>query len=343
MKPIDPLRRKFIKWGTYAAGALTISPFSSHGDYLLKPRHFLVGKKEGVSIHKFPSDKSMIMYQRAFNDIINAYYDVVSEDGPAYNPLWYRVWGGYVHSANLTEVKNQINPTESTVRAGGQLAEITVPYTRSFQYSNFYGWSELYRLYYGSVHWIIDLVDGPDKEAWYKVRDELGDTEFVVPCQDLRYIPDDELLPISPDVPESSKRIEISLYFQTLKAFEGENLVFEKKISSGLPTKVTQTPVGRFHIQNKMPSKHMGDGRLTSDIFAYELVGVPWNCFFYMESGVATHGTYWHNNFGSPMSKGCINMRIEEAKWLYRWTTPVASSENWEKIGYGTLVTVSDT
>ncbi|OQX62000.1 MAG: hypothetical protein B5M51_06740, partial [Anaerolinea sp. 4484_236] len=39
-------------------------------------------------------------------------------------------------------------------------------------------------------------------------------------------------------------------------------------------------------------------------------------------SGVAIHGTYWHNNFGYPMSHGCINMRNQDAKWLYRWTTP---------------------
>ena len=86
----------------------------------------------------------------------------------------------------------------------------------------------------------------------------------------------------------------------------------------------------------------MGDGVLTKDIYAYELLGVPWNCFFEMNDGVATHGTYWHTNFGSPMSHGCINMRIDEAKWIYRWTTPVASAEDWEKRGYGTRIFVTD-
>jgi len=89
-----------------------------------------------------------------------------------------------------------------------------------------------------------------------------------------------------------------------------------------------------------MPSKHMGDGKLTDDIFAYELPGVPWVCFFH-ETGVAFHGTYWHHNFGRKMSHGCINMHTEEAKWLYRWTTPVASPYEWEKKGYGTRVIVT--
>ncbi|NIV94533.1 L,D-transpeptidase family protein, partial [candidate division KSB1 bacterium] len=43
---------------------------------------------------------------------------------------------------------------------------------------------------------------------------------------------------------------------------------------------------------------------------------------FFVETGVALHGTYWHNNFGWPMSRGCVNLRTEDAKWLFRWTVP---------------------
>jgi hypothetical protein len=341
MNKVDPSRREFLKLGAVGLGALALSPYTNFTSSILKPKYMLVGKKEGVSIHKLATDKSLIMYQRAFNDIINTYYDVIGEDGPEYNPSWYRVWGGYVHSANLTEVKYITNPIQSSVKEGGQLAEVTMPFTRSMLFSRYEGWQEMYRFYYGSVHWIIDIIEGPDKNPWYKVKDELGGTELAVPCQQLRYIPNEELTPISADVSASSKRIEISLYFQTLKAFEGDNLVLDTKISSGIPNKITQTPLGKYYVQTKMPSKHMGDGKLTSDIYAYELLGVPWDCFFQMEDGIATHGTYWHNNFGSPMSRGCVNMRIHEAKWLYRWTTPVASPDDWAKHGYGTPVIVS--
>ena len=42
----------------------------------------------------------------------------------------------------------------------------------------------------------------------------------------------------------------------------------------------------------------------------------------YHSQGVAFHGAYWHGNWGNRMSSGCVNMRSEEAKWLYRWCLP---------------------
>jgi hypothetical protein len=89
----------------------------------------------------------------------------------------------------------------------------------------------------------------------------------------------------------------------------------------------------------------MGDGNLASDIEAYELVGVPWTSFFTM-TGYAFHGTYWHDNFGVPMSRGCVNMRPDDAKWLFRWSTPAAAPEAFEiptkadRRGYGTQVRI---
>ena len=53
----------------------------------------------------------------------------------------------------------------------------------------------------------------------------------------------------------------------------------------------------------------------------YDLPGVPWVSYF-TEPGIAFHGAYWHNRFGTPMSHGCINMRPDAAKWIYRWTLP---------------------
>ncbi len=85
----------------------------------------------------------------------------------------------------------------------------------------------------------------------------------------------------------------------------------------------------------------MGNARLTDNLDDYILLGVPWTSFF-VETGVALHGTYWHNNFGWPMSRGCVNLRTEDAKWLFRWTVPVSEPSEWEKTGYGTQVIVSE-
>ena len=59
--------------------------------------------------------------------------------------------------------------------------------------------------------------------------------------------------------------------------------------------------------------RHMGDGRLTTDPAAYELPGVPWVSYF-TGNGVAFHGAYWHDNFGAPVSHGCINLSPADAR-----------------------------
>lgn len=84
----------------------------------------------------------------------------------------------------------------------------------------------------------------------------------------------------------------------------------------------------------------MGNGNLFADLDDYELPGVPWTCFF-TEVGHAFHGTYWHDNFGVPMSYGCINMRTQEAKWLFRWVLPVHDPDRIYTTGYGTQVVIT--
>jgi lipoprotein-anchoring transpeptidase ErfK/SrfK len=204
----------------------------------------------------------------------------------------------------------------------------------------------LYRLYFGSTHWITSLVEGPDGEPWYGLTDDRLHVRHYVPSIHLRPIPRSEITPISTQVPPQEKYIEVSTNEQIVRAYEYDQLVFEAEVSSGVPSLgespngiSTDTPQGNFHISMKMPSRHMGDGDLTSDLQAYELPGVPWVSFFHA-IGVGFHGTYWHDNFGTQMSHGCVNMRNEDAKWLYRWTTPETSHSDWYKKGWGTVVRV---
>jgi len=113
----------------------------------------------------------------------------------------------------------------------------------------------------------------------------------------------------------AGKWIDISLSRQTLTAYEGDRPVLQAVASTG--TNRYPTPTGRFAIQRKYRYTHMsGPG--------YSLPNVPYAMFFYR--GYAIHGTYWHNNFGTPMSHGCINMRTDQAGWLFNWApvgTPV--------------------
>ena len=340
-------RRQFLKLGLASLGSLAFSPYSQDPQLASSNKLVRVATKS-LSVYSQPDDQSLILYQHYRDDLVNVYYEVVSDKGPKYNPVWYRVWGGYLHRAHTEPVENRLNPVLSQIPGGNQLTEVSVPYTQSLKYNKLTGWTPLYRLYYLSTHWIQDISEGPDGEPWYRIQDEVDHAyTYFVPAAHLRPIPDSELTPISPDVDPYKKRIEVSIAQQTLTAYENDKVVMHTDICSGmfqatLPGKIpTHTPIGTFHVEVKMASKHMGNGIMTDDIDAYELPGVPWCSFFVTQIGVAIHGTYWHTNYGTPMSHGCINMRPEEAKWIFRWTNPVAGPSDKDKRGYGTQVIVA--
>lgn len=119
------------------------------------------------------------------------------------------------------------------------------------------------------------------------------------------------------------KRIEVSLATQTLRAWEGDKIVMEFPISSGL---WYQTPTGDFSIWYKTRSQRMKGGSKDLGTF-YDLANVPSNMFF--KGGFAIHGAYWHNNFGHPMSHGCINSPLASAAQLFEWTGPVLAPNQW--------------
>ncbi len=336
-------RRDFVKMAFLGLGTLAFTPRQKNQYKPKQHRLMRVAKiaKDGevtsVSIHKEPREDSLILYQRYKDDLMNVYDEIESEAGPEYNPIWYRVWGGYVHRAYLQEVEHNLNPVVDTIKEGYQLGEITVPFTSSFRYTPLNGWEPVYRLYYQTTHWVRDIITGPDGRPWYKLEDELDRLDYAIPAEHMRILDDAEFDPLSPDVPIGEKRIEISISRQELTAFEGEVVVMRTNIASGALTPQKQTPTGNFRIQSTYPSKHMG-GTKRDDIYAYVLPGVPWNCFF--AEGIATHGTYWHNNFGTPQSSGCVNMRNHDAKWLFKWVTPVGGPHDIYSVGFGTRLSV---
>jgi hypothetical protein len=340
-------RRNFLKLGALGAAGLAFNPLKSLKIDWSTDNLARVALYPSVSVYSEPSDQSTILYQRYRDEIVNLYYDVTSDQPPKYNPHWYRVWGGYIHSAHLQKVKYQINPVSYNILKGGVIAQVTVPYTQSYWDRKTFGWEKSYRLYYQSMHWIVGVIQGPDGEPWYQVLDQLlRNVTFYAKAEHFRLIPPEDFTPIHPNVSFAKKRIEVSIETQTLTAYEGDQILLQTKISSGMPdyghqvgAVSTNTPLGEFNVYSKMPSKHMGDGNVTSDLAAYEIPGVPWTTFF-ADNGVAFHGTYWHNNFGRPMSHGCVNMRIEEAQWIFRWTTPVNLGDKIEQTGYGTRAIV---
>lgn len=113
------------------------------------------------------------------------------------------------------------------------------------------------------------------------------------------------------------KWIEVFLDEQKLRAWEGDKIVIEFPISSG---KWAPTPRGSFNIWYKTRSQAMKGGSKELGTY-YFLPNVPNNMFFYQ--GYAIHGAYWHNNFGNPMSHGCVNSPLASAALLFEWAGPV--------------------
>lgn len=104
--------------------------------------------------------------------------------------------------------------------------------------------------------------------------------------------------------------IDVDLSNQSLYAYEGDVLVNSFIVSTG--TWATPTVTGQFNVYIKYRSAPMsGPG--------YYLPDVPYIMYFYGDYGL--HGTYWHNNFGTPMSHGCVNLRTDDAGWLYNWAS----------------------
>lgn len=125
----------------------------------------------------------------------------------------------------------------------------------------------------------------------------------------------------------NNKRIEVDLTTQRLYGFENDQNIFDFPVSSGT---YNRTPNGTFYIWARVKSQKMSGGSKELGNYYY-LPGVPNILFFYnddikKQQGFSIHGAYWHNNFGVPMSHGCLNMSIPDSLTVFNWAeigTPI--------------------
>lgn len=145
---------------------------------------------------------------------------------------------------------------------------------------------------------------------------------------------DKQLLAYQPASPDE-KWIEVDLSEQRMTAWEGNVPVMSFVTSTGLPD--TPTVTGQYNIYWKLESTVM----IGED---YYLPEVPYTMYFY--AGYALHGAYWHNNFGQPMSHGCVNLSIENSKKIFEWADPVIPPGQTQVVSSadnpGTLVVVHE-
>ncbi|HKB88865.1 MAG TPA: L,D-transpeptidase [Patescibacteria group bacterium] len=120
------------------------------------------------------------------------------------------------------------------------------------------------------------------------------------------------------------KHIYVDLTSQKLSAFQGDTMFMQAPVSTG---KWHPTPTGEFTIWEKLRATKMSGGEGAD---YYYLPNVPYVMFFSgpgapAGAGFSLHGAYWHDNFGHPMSHGCVNMRTVDAQKLYDWANPTTN------------------
>ncbi len=293
----------------------------------------------GLRLFDEPSNSAKYLYTLNRDQIVEIKDQVHGDFGNPYNNTWYQIDTGYAYSGFLQPVQTLYQKPVFQVPAAGQLGEITVPYSDTRVDSS--AWADRgYRIYYASTHWVTGVVvNRYEKTIWYQIYDSELQTNLFVQASDMRLVPDEELSPLSPNVPDSDKHIYVDVTTQSLTAFEGENAVLVARCSSG--GKGTRTPLGDFLTFHKGPTIHMTNDGEAGAGRGYDLPGVPWVSFF-TGTGDSIHGTYWHNDFGQPRSHGCVNLRPEDAKFIYRWTLPAVpvSVSYLYKPGEGTKVEI---
>jgi lipoprotein-anchoring transpeptidase ErfK/SrfK len=347
-------RRDFLKLSSSAALGLFSSTLSLPGVQaagarsILQPPPTALGRVayNKVRVYDIPDTGGNQLTEYKLDEVFPLAGQVTGLDPSAYNPTWYQLEnGGYVYSGGIQPVNNVLNtPVTDIPKEGpGLLAELTVPFTDA-------RWKvtkeslRRYRLYYGTTYWVKAVQEDFEKNLWYRIYDDLFQLTYYVRAEHMRMIPPEEVSPISPDVPDDHKMILVSLPEQVLVAYEDLRPVFTAKISSGTgkgERSRSSTPTGGFFTFFKRAAGHMAGGDGISSF--YDLPGVPWASYINVH-GVSIHGTYWHNDFGKPHSHGCINLPSDQAKWIFRWSTPqVPDGKRFiYKPGIGTQVYVSE-
>ena len=179
--------------------------------------------------------------------VLNITNTTISDDGSAYNRVWYEdEEGGYVYSGSIQPVRTVLNDPQ-LVSLQGALGEVSVPFTDAYLEAD--PDSEvIYRLYYETVHWITASAVLPDGSIWYALLDDKFDQQYFTPAKHIRLYLDDDLSPLSTDVPDAEKRIEVRLDDQLVLAYERERLVFATRAATGgrLRSGTYTTPTGDY-------------------------------------------------------------------------------------------------
>jgi len=327
-------RREFLKLSGAASLGMGFRDFPPGGDPLAKrPPPFDLGRTVySLRYYRHPSESSEELGFYNTDAVVNVHQQSIGDPEPVHNPIWLKTDDGWLHSAYVQPVQNMLNTPVLDIPHGGMLVEVSVPYVQAWE-STSKGWKRTYRFYYGSTYWVHEAFKMDTGQVWYKILDDRRSMYHFALGENFRIVQPHELEPISPGV--AGKRLEVDLARQRVIAYEGNQPVYAARTATGYFE--GDTPLGEYRVERKQPTRHMA-----SDFGGnpFDLPGVPWVCYISW-TGVSLHGTYWHNNYGTPQSHGCINLSPKDSLWLFRWTEPfVPFGEDYVETDQGTPVLI---
>ncbi len=368
-------RRDFIKLAGVGVGALAFRPRISLGRPNSLPQ-FPAGERLGrvavtpnfysTALMSQPNENSSKVRDVPQDEVVVWQREVVgSSVSGRTNTRWVETPEGFIYAVDLQPVQNHPNTPITAIPAGksGFWVEVTVPYV-DLQIQNApispgvkytLETSQPLRLYYGQVIWADQVGGDGAGNVLYRVNEApqhgygYGDM-FAADAAAFHVLTDQDVAPINPNVDPSTKKIVVDATSntQTLSCYEGNTEVYFCRVSTGYGDKYS-TPVGDQAIAWKIMSIHMAAN--TGSDSGYDTMAVPWPVFFNTNAGAAIHGAFWHNDFGVRRSHGCVNVSPEDAKWIFRWTTPAVTLDEsewrgaWPNVGgsNSTSVTVKET
>ncbi len=294
-----------------------------------------------LGIYSRPSIKSEKITTLYEDDVTVWLREVVGEIPPGMmNAAWVETPDGFIYGPNLQPVEylenDFVTELPQTSLGEGFWAEVTFPFVDLIldnppPSAPWLKQAENPRFYYSQVVWVDGIKKENETESYYRINERFGYGDiFWANSKAFRKITDDELQPISPQVENKRVFVDVTPSRQYLVCLEDEAEVYYCKISSGAKwnsegqlMETWGTPQGVFRTWRKQISSHMTGGAAGG---GWDIPGVGWTVLF-SSNGVAIHSTFWHNDFGTPRSRGCVNVKPKDAQWIFRWTNPLVLSD----------------
>lgn len=334
-------RREFLQVAGLGAAGLFLQPaFPAAGAVRLVdfPAFERLGRVlDGqVNVKVRPDEESATVGVVNSDDVVIWLRETTGSRPTWFNQKYVETPEGYIYAPNLQFVNHQLNqPLTSLPNETGMWVEVSVPYVDLIlanppARAPWVRAAARPRLYYGQIMFVDQIKLADDGQVLYHVVDRYGSfgDKFWAAGEAFRLLTEEDMNPINPEA--DNKLVVVRLLQQSLSCYEGQNEVFFCRVSTGgkfdadgNPSQRWATPVGTHTIWRKLVALHMTGGTTGG---GWDLSGVGWTTLF-SGQGMAIHSTFWHNSFGIPRSRGCVNVLPQDAQWIWRWTLPVPPAE----------------